>query len=214
VAEFKTQLRTGESRTDLVIQRYIDNPLLLEGRKFDLRMYVLIARCKPYRVFLYQDYYARLSLNPYSLSDADTLTHLTNASQQKKHPAYAQRKEESIRSRADLGLSDDQLQSIESAVASALRSLMQVSVTKLVAKFGFFELFGLDVMLSEDLKVHILEINSNPALFVVTHAQAGVIPTMVEDTVELVLRLHSNGPEKYDGVKYSLIFSEELASEP
>ena len=209
VGELKQQVREG-GRTDLVVQQYIDPPLLVEGRKFDFRMYMLIARCKPIRAFLFQDYYARLSLNQYDLEDSNLLTHLTNASQQKKHPNYSALKETSIRSKTDIGLSESQLLLVEDQVIAALGDLLKNCASRLASKFGFFELFGVDVMLDSQLRLYILEINSNPALFVDTKAQAGVIPRLIRESLELVLRLHANGPEVYEDLGFRRIYAEDL----
>ena len=205
---FMQQIRAG-ARTDQVVQQYI-MPYLAEGRKFDFRMYMLIARCKPLRVFMFSDYYARLSLNTFDASDEDLLTHLTNASQQKKHARYVEMKEASIRPKTGVGLTEEQLREMEGKVAEALSALVKATANRLICKFGFFELYGVDVMLDEHLKPYILEINANPALFVDTTTQAGIIPKMVHQTLDLVLRLHSNGPENYEDLDYRLIFSESL----
>ena len=68
-----------------IIQVYIDNPLLLYGRKFDIRIYVLISQTLPtVKIYWSRLYYCRLSIDNYSLSDFSLHIHLTNAAIQKK----------------------------------------------------------------------------------------------------------------------------------
>ncbi|XP_066922132.1 tubulin polyglutamylase TTLL7-like [Clytia hemisphaerica] len=67
-----------------IIQEYLDKPLLMDGYKFDLRIYVLVLSCDPLKVFLYKDGLVRMSTTPYDPpSDSnvsDSYMHLTNYS--------------------------------------------------------------------------------------------------------------------------------------
>ena len=38
-----------------VIQRYITNPLLIRGTKWDMRIYVLITQMRPMKVYVYKE---------------------------------------------------------------------------------------------------------------------------------------------------------------
>lgn len=72
----------------VIVQKYLKNPLLLRGFKFDLRIYVLVTSIQPLEAFIYKEGFARLSTEPFSLDpeDLDKLfIHLTNVAINKNH---------------------------------------------------------------------------------------------------------------------------------
>ena len=58
-----------------VISRYIDHPLLVGGKKFDLRIYVLVTSYRPLKVWLSAKGFARFCNEKYStdMSDIDNM---------------------------------------------------------------------------------------------------------------------------------------------
>ncbi len=53
-------------REKFIISKYIDNPLLLEGKKFDLRTYVCVTNYKPLKVWKYREGFARVCFEEYT----------------------------------------------------------------------------------------------------------------------------------------------------
>ena len=45
----------------IVLQKYLLNPLLLNGYKFDMRIYVLVTSINPLEAYVYKEGFARIS---------------------------------------------------------------------------------------------------------------------------------------------------------
>lgn len=70
-------------QTKLLISRYIDRPFLVNGLKWDLRIYVLVTSFYPLIVYVYSDGLTRFAVNKYNENSkdySDVNTHLTNYS--------------------------------------------------------------------------------------------------------------------------------------
>ena len=67
----------------MIMQRYVKNPLCLNGFKFDLRIYCLVTSVNPIEMFVYKKGFGRFSTAQYSLDPNDKANkyiHLTNTS--------------------------------------------------------------------------------------------------------------------------------------
>lgn len=66
--------------TNFVLQKYLEEPLLVDGRKFDVRVWTLWVGCggKRFQVYVFPEGYVRTSSNRYSLDAEDKFVHLTN----------------------------------------------------------------------------------------------------------------------------------------
>lgn len=76
-----------------IVQRYVPKPLLIGGRKFDMRIYILVLSYDPLKIYIYDEGLVRFATEQYS-ECVDTLQsrmmHLTNYSVNKSSPAFTQ----------------------------------------------------------------------------------------------------------------------------
>ncbi|XP_072587033.1 inactive polyglycylase TTLL10 isoform X8 [Vulpes vulpes] len=192
----KMPFRAPQAR---VAQRYIQNPLLLDGKKFDVRSYLLIACAMPYMVFFGHGY-ARLTLSLYDPHSSDLSGHLTNQFMQKKSPLYVLLKEDTVWSmdrlnrhindkfRKTKGLPRDWVfTTFTKRMQQIMVHCFQAVKAKLHCKLGYFDLIGCDFLIDENFKVWLLEMNSNPALHTNCEVLKEVIPGVIMETLDLAL---------------------------
>ena len=88
---FKT-LSDLPSGNDIIVQKYMDKPLLLDGIKFDLRVYVVVVSLDPIQAFVCEEGLARFCTKKYEAPKKsnykDSFKHLTNYSINKTSEQY------------------------------------------------------------------------------------------------------------------------------
>lgn len=76
----------------MVVQEYIQKPLLIDNKKFDLRLYVLISSIDPYICYINDEGLARFCTEDYQkptmLNLSNVYMHLTNYSLNKESPKF------------------------------------------------------------------------------------------------------------------------------
>ncbi|KAJ8358315.1 hypothetical protein AAFF_G00014670 [Aldrovandia affinis] len=146
-----------------VAQRYIEDPYLISGRKFDLRVYVLVTSYRPLKAWLYRDGFARFSGTRFSLgSIRDQYAHLTNVAVQCTAPDYdpergckwqLQQLRRYLTARHGARAVEALFGEIDNVFVRSLQSVQKV----IINDKHCFELYGYDIILDKGLKPWLIE---------------------------------------------------------
>ncbi|XP_058804939.1 probable tubulin polyglutamylase TTLL2 [Phymastichus coffea] len=178
-----------------VVQRYIENPLLIGGYKFDLRLYVCVPSYRPLAVYLYRDGIARFATEKFSLESIDDpFRHLTNFSLNKLGPGYYEKKE-----RVGAGCKWtfrqlrrylDQSGYLDWLLWQRIASIVTLTVLSQAAGIpkssNCFEFFGFDILIDDNLKPWLLEVNVSPALSNDCEVDSEVKKPLLHDLFDLL----------------------------
>ena len=153
-----------------VVQRYIENPALIQGRKFDLRAYGLLVR-RPdgaWQSYICQEGYVRISRQSYSVDALDDKgAHITNHVVlrdeyfKRESPLLDKRLLSSVLSMWEVDVWG-QLKASTGWVQSLMREELESRMDLNLGDVTFYQLLGLDFLVDENGTVHLLEVNSNP----------------------------------------------------
>lgn len=169
-----------------VVQEYIDPPMLLDGFKFDMRLYVLITSIEPLKVHLYNDGLARLCTTKYTPPDPSNLkarkAHLTNFSINKNSKNFvkgAAGSKRSIKSvwdtmreqGADVDAVWTDIVRVITTACLAVQPRLKEAYTAAVppkstlktSSSTCFEILGFDIMLDAAHKAWLIEVNHAPS---------------------------------------------------
>jgi tubulin polyglutamylase TTLL9 len=197
ISKWRSETRWSKDNPDVeqyVVQRYIDNPLLVGGKKFDMRIYALVTTYAPLTVYLYRGGFCRFSASKFSLDTTDianNCVHLTNVAVQKVADNY----------NTDTGckwdLRDLKLYLLsrlpQQQVDKAFRDIQDIVVRALMCVTNVmindkhcFELYGYDIMFDDALKPWLLEVNASPSLSANTPEDYAMKYSMLNDVLDIV----------------------------
>lgn len=178
-----------------VISRYIDNPLLIGGKKFDLRLYVLVTTFRPLKAYMYQNGFCRFCTVKYdrSVQELDNMyVHLTNVSVQSKGTDY------NCQHGGKLGLNNLKLylegtrgREVTSRLFEQI-NWMVVHSLKAVAPVmsndrHCFECYGYDIIVDDNLKPWLIEVNASPSMTATTVHDRILKNRLIENMLAIVL---------------------------
>ena len=168
-----------KSGENLVVQEYVRSPLLIDGRKFDLRLYVIVTSVFPYfRAFIHKRGLVRLCSVEYVQPKGSNLEkvemHLTNFAVNRNSNVEVKQGLEWFwnwyENEQQLGSREELWQKIHDIVAKTLLPISSLLRHRYRACFasketgtGCFELLGIDVMITEKLEPVLIELNHLPS---------------------------------------------------
>ncbi|XP_070474367.1 tubulin monoglutamylase TTLL4 isoform X3 [Equus przewalskii] len=192
-------------RRPLLVQRYLHKPYLISGSKFDLRIYVYVTSYDPLRIYLFSDGLVRFASCKYSPSMkslGNKFMHLTNYSVNKKNTEYQANADETAcqghkwalkalwNYLSQKGVNSDAIwEKIKDVVVKTIIS-SEPYVTSLLKMYvrrpySCHELFGFDIMLDENLKPWVLEVNISPSLHSNSPLDISIKGQMIRDLLNL-----------------------------
>ena len=179
---------------NFVVQQYIENPLLFNKRKFDIRMWVLVNHDNS--VYVFRQGYIRTSSEDFSLFDnlENKFVHLTNNAVQKESSSYGRFESGNQVSFKDFGiyLMKEKGKDFNEIFEEVLK-LVEVSVLAVKHKLNprgrnfCFEIFGYDFIFDDQCKPWLIEVNTNPCLELSSPLLAQLIPRMVDEAFDLAI---------------------------
>jgi len=190
-----------------VVSRYVSNPLLIQSLKFDLRIYVLVTSYDPLRAYIYREGLTRFASKPYSTSKKhlrDAFRHLTNYSVNKSAANFRENAEleaDNYGHKWSLSALNKHLKVTGVDVDLMWSRIMDLVVKTLLAvepaisakvretgvhQNNCFEMYGFDVLVDENLKPWLLEVNLSPSMRADSPLDWHVKSTLLSDAFNIV----------------------------
>ncbi|KAL3867098.1 hypothetical protein ACJMK2_044329 [Sinanodonta woodiana] len=190
----------------MICQVYMSKPFLIDGFKFDLRVYVLVTSCDPLRIFVFKDGLARFATAKYSEptnnNTDNVFMHLTNYAINKNSEDFirddeagSKRKISTIcRYLQEKGFDVDKMWTDIDDVAiktvisahSVLKHNYRTCFPNHVKGSACFEILGFDIIMDRKLRPHVLEVNHSPSFTTDSDLDKEIKSALIYDTLHLV----------------------------
>ena len=180
----------------ILIQKYLEKPLLYQGRKFDIRLWVLFIAEQDDDVYIFRQGHLKATCTKYDPDSNDLYVHLTNYSVQKYNQNFSK-----IEIGNEIPFKDFQKELDKNETGINFYKDIYPKIVRIVritggaakGKMNFlnkkycFEIFGYDFILDENYQPYLLEINTNPGLEISSPIIDELLPRMVDDALKLTI---------------------------
>jgi len=207
-------LMFGEKKpNNLIIQKYIEAPLLYNGRKFDIRIWVLftyVGKCDKYEVYVFKEGHLKACSDIFNIDSDNLFIHLTNYSVQKYNKNFSKVEigneisfqlfqEELNRQKSGKNFKKDILPEINKIIGITSKAVK--NKINIMNRKNCFEIFGYDFILDINYHPFLLEINTNPGLEESSPLIKMLVPRMINDALRLTIDKSFENQDRNDKKK-------------
>ncbi|XP_068592901.1 tubulin polyglutamylase ttll6 [Cebidichthys violaceus] len=190
----------------MICQVYVSRPFIIDGYKFDLRIYVLVTSCDPFSIFIFKEGLTRFCTTKYNEPTHgnvdDVCMHLTNYSINKNSENFL--RDEDTGSKRKLSTLNKLLESISCNTDKMWNDIEDMIIKTLISahpilKHNYhtcfpnhttgsacFEILGFDVLLDHRLRPWVLEVNHSPSFTTDSQLDREVKDALLYDTLILI----------------------------
>lgn len=179
-----------------VMQKYIECPLLVKKKKFDIRQWVLVTSWNPLTAWFYDKCYLRFGVEDYSIDDLkNKFVHLTNNSIQKYSDKFEKSDIEGNMWHSDqfsdylrnLEGHDIWEDTIKPGIKKIITHSLECVQDMVDGRKGSCELYGYDIMLDDQYNPWLIEINCSPAMDYSTSITEYMVKEVMDDTIKIMI---------------------------
>jgi tubulin polyglutamylase TTLL9 len=144
--------------------------LLVGGKKFDLRLYVLATSYKPLTVYLYREGFARFTTQRYDENDIENSeVHLTNVAVQKHSSEYNKDNggKWDLRTLKNYLISKYGFDTVHNSFFDIQKLILKTlkCMSKIMSpERNCFELYGFDILIDDSFRPWLIEVNGSPSM--------------------------------------------------
>ena len=188
-----------------IITRYLNNPHLIRGFKYDIRFHCLISSIKPLKLYIYDEGFVRIATEKYSLTSKNKYSFLTNIYVNKQNMAkYKYPLKDSEIETSNLWnleifekyckskginyniLYNDVIDIFIKMVFSIRKKLISYIDNNNLHFSNFYHMIGIDIIVDENLKPYLLEANRRSSLRDDNSAEKKYTHNLIADTLNII----------------------------
>ena len=222
-SEFKSICKASEVRhgKNYLVSKYISKPHLINDKKYDLRIYVLITSLYPLKIYMYKEGLVRFATEEYIKGNYNNVyIHLTNYSINKENITrynnntndedYENFSKWSLSEYKEYFIKNNEIENYNNIMEKIKDIIIKTIITStddisadiaLGKKNSLFELYGFDILVDNKFNVWLIEVNVGPSMKCSSPLDQMIKTNLISDIINVI------GVKFYEHHEKDILFS-------